>query len=88
MNVAFCCFCFNEFKNKVLGNEAHTILSSRFSRFSDVGQSFMSRFEKLVPNIKDLSDTDRLLYILTCEGESTRLVSCFSGFIWAEIQFC
>ena len=71
----FCCFCFNEFKNKVLGDEAHAIL--RCPRFSDVRQSFMSRFVKLVPNVKYLGDPDRLIYMLTCEGESARLVSRF-----------
>ena len=71
----FCCFCFNEFKNKVLGDEAHAIL--RCPRFLDVRQSFLARFETLVPNIKYLSDTDKLLYMLTCEGESARMVSRF-----------
>ena len=27
--------------------------------------------------LKDLSDTDRLLYMLTCEGDSIRVVSRF-----------
>ena len=71
----FCCFCFNEFKNKVLGDEAHAIL--KCPRFSDVRQSFMSRFVKLVPNMKYLCDPDRLIYMLSCEGESARLVSRF-----------
>ena len=37
----------------------------------------MSRFVKLVPNMKYLSDPDRLIYMLSCEGESARLVSRF-----------
>ena len=66
----FCCFCFNEFKNKVLGDEAHAIL--KCPRFSDVRQSFMSRFVKLVPNMNYLSDPDRLIYMLTREVELKR----------------
>ena len=31
----------------------------------------------LVPNIKELNDNDKLLYMLTCEGESAKLVSRF-----------
>ena len=33
--------------------------------------------EMLVPNIKELNDNDKLLYMLTCEGESAKLVSRF-----------
>lgn len=71
----FCCFCFNEFNNKVLGDETHAIL--KCPRFSDIRQNFLTRFEKLIPNIKDISDTDRVLYMLTCEGEAVRMVSRF-----------
>ena len=71
----FCCFCFNEFNNKVLGDETHAIL--KCPRFSDIRQHFLTRFEKLTPNIKDISDTDRVLYMLTCEGEAVRMVSRF-----------
>ena len=46
----FCCFCFNEFKNKVLGDEAHAIL--KCPRFLDDRQSSLDRFEMLVPNLK------------------------------------
>lgn len=70
-----CCFCFSEFRNIVVGDEVHAIL--KCPRFFDVRQSFLVRFERLVPNIKDLSDTDKLLYMLTCERESARLVSRF-----------
>ena len=70
-----CCFCLGEFRNKVLGDEAHAVL--KCPRFSDVRQSFMSRFVKLVPNMKYLCDPDRLIYMLTCEGESARMVSRF-----------
>ena len=52
-------------------------LNLKCPRFSDVRQSFMSRFVKLVPNMKYLSDPDRLIYMLSCEGESARLVSRF-----------
>ena len=62
-------------KNKVLGDEGHAIL--KCPRFSDVRQSFLIRFEKFISNIKDLNDTDKLLYILTCECDSVRLVSHF-----------
>ena len=71
----FCCFCFGEFKDRVLGDEAHAVL--KCPRFSDVRESFMSKFVRLVPNMKYLSDPDRLIYMLSCEGESARLVSRF-----------
>ena len=44
----------------------------------------MSRFVKLVPNMKYLSDPDRLIYMLSCEGESGQSFSVGS-FICAEI---
>ena len=37
----------------------------------------LARFEKLFQNIKDLSDADRCLYMLTYEGEPARLVGRF-----------
>ena len=71
----FCCFCYNEFKDKILGDEVHAIL--KCPQFTVFRQSFQARFEKLVPNLKELSDTDRLIYMLTCEGDSIRVVSRF-----------
>ena len=71
----FCCFCFNEFKDKILGDEVHAIL--KCPQFTVFRQSFQARFEKLVPNLRELSDTDRLIYMLTCEGDSIRVVSRF-----------
>ena len=58
-----------------MGDETHAIL--KCPRFSDIRQNFLTRFEKLIPNIKDISDTDRVLYMLTCEGEAVRMVSRF-----------
>ena len=71
----FCCFCFNEFKCKVMGDEMHAILNC--PQFNDVRQNFFSKIEILVPNFKELNDYNKLYYMLTCEGESVRLVSRF-----------
>ena len=91
----FCCFCFNEFKCKVMGDEMHAILNC--PQFNDVRQNFFSKIEILVPNFKELNDYNKLYYMLTCEGESIRLVSRFlvkvlsaqrSSFekIWREVN--
>ena len=58
-----------------MGDEEHAILNC--PRFHDERQRFFIRFEKLVPNFKDLSDNDKLYYMLTCEGDSAILVSRF-----------
>lgn len=71
----FCCFCYNKYKCKVLGDEVHAIL--KCPQFYNVRQSFSIKMEMLVPNIKELNDNDKLLYMLTCEGESAKLVSRF-----------
>ena len=71
----FCCFCYNEFKKRVMGDEVHAILNC--PRFYDKRQSFFGRFELMVPNIKMLNNNDMLYYMLTCEGEYAKLVSRF-----------
>lgn len=81
----FCCFCYNEFKYKVLGDEVHAILNC--PRFYDVRQSFFVRIEMLVPNIKELSDNDKVHYMLTCEGESAKLVSRFLVVVLSAQRF-
>ena len=71
----FCCFCYNEYKCKVLGDEVHAILNC--PQFYDARQSFYIKIEMLVPNIKELNDNDKLLYLLTCEGKFAKLVIRF-----------
>ena len=53
----------------------HAILNC--PQFNDVRQNFFSKIEILVPNFKELNDYNKLYYMLTCEGESVRLVSRF-----------
>ena len=78
-----------------MGDEMHAILNC--PQFNDVRQNFSSKIEILVPNFKELNDYNKLYYMLTCEGESIRLVSRFlvkvlsaqrSSFekIWREVN--
>ena len=75
----FCTLCFEQNKIKVTGDEEHAITNC--PSFDDKRYLLFNDINLIVPNFKNLSNRNKLLYMLTCENECAILVSKFLSLI-------